>query len=338
MTFRSLFKKLLLINTFLLSCIALPAQVMWNLKGGLMQATEHHVDEILDKHRLNWMAGLEIEIPLSQKLNLETGLRYKNETLCLTHYYHYYHWTSDDDHDNHLELPLRLAYKQKLGENFSIHAGIGPYIATSLKKAEVDEINTIRVGIEPSIALNWKCLSLGLTYNNPCFYKGYKKELDDSKLKYKENSGLMLTLGIRFGSDKWKYVGTGLAAVATVGAAVGSVYAASQGDYSGSSYSSSSYSSSSDYSSSSSSNYDNGSKSQAASGNNKKMSEVVNKNTDSNTYSKNETLLINMSINRKDYDKNRKDHIQDEMKKIRTKWEQKGYKMYHSKWEDWNGE
>lgn len=212
-----------------------------------MQATEHHVDEILDKHRLNWMAGLEIEIPLSQKLNLETGLRYKNETLCLTHYYH---GTSDDDHDNHLELPLRLAYKQKLGENFSIHAGIGPYIATSLKKAEVDEINTIRVGIEPSIALNWKCLSLGLTYNNPCFYKGYKKELDDSKLKYKENSGLMLTLGIRFGSDKWKYVGTGLAAVATVGAAVGSVYAASQGNYSGSSYSGSSYSSSgSNYSS-----------------------------------------------------------------------------------------
>lgn len=225
MTYRNSITKVFFISTFLLSCIALPAQVMWNFKGGIMPITAQHVDKD-DEYRLNWMAGLEIEIPLSKMLNLETGLRYKNEVLCFGEY-------DDNDVTNHLELPVRLTYKQKLGNNLSLHTGIGPY---------VDAI-TLVSGIEPSIVVNWKSLSFGVTYNNPCFYKGgYNGDI-------KINSGLMLTLGIRFHSRAWKYIGPGLLAA---GAVAGTVYAATQGNNSDSNYSqnSSSYSNYSDYSSS----------------------------------------------------------------------------------------
>lgn len=238
---RSLFKKVFFISTFLLSCIALPAQVMWNLKGGLMPTAAHHVPSYKDSEsRLNWMAGIEMEIPLSQKFNLETGLRYKNEALC---YYHSHAHVDERHTENHLELPVRLAYKYKLGNNLSLRAGVGPYLGVAMGES-------LKVGIEPSVAVDWKCLSLGLTYNHPYYFESGK---------HKANSGLMLTVGFRFRSDKWKYVGAGLLAA---GAVAGTVYAATQGDYSGSSYipSSSSYPGSSVSSSSiSSSNSDNSS-------------------------------------------------------------------------------
>jgi hypothetical protein len=116
------------------------AQVMWNLKGGIMQRSVYdnslylrnviyHGDHELEK-RIDWMAGLEMEIPLSNILNLETGLRYRN------HYSLAYPF--DNNHNdyrvakNHLELPLRLTYKQPLGEHFSLHVGVGPYASYAL--------------------------------------------------------------------------------------------------------------------------------------------------------------------------------------------------------------
>lgn len=237
MTCRGLFKKVFFISTFVLSCIALPAQVMWNLKGGIMPTEISDGGE--SEQALNWMAGLEIEFPLSQKLNIETGLRYKNA------------WESDNRYDeidcqSHFEIPVRLAYKHKFRDNLSLHAGVGPYLGYVLHE---DGGSNPEVGIEPSVAINWKCLSIGVTYTNSCF--GDKKD-------YKKYSGPMLTVGVRLGSDKMKYVGAGLLAA---GAVAGTIYAATQGDYSGSSYiPSSSYPSSSNSSTSSSpSNSDNSS-------------------------------------------------------------------------------
>ena len=229
------------------------SQVMWNLKGGLMQRSYYdnslywgnvifHGDDELEK-RIDWMAGLEMEIPLSNMLNLETGLRYRN------HYSLVY--PDEEDHGDyrvakdHLELPLRLTYKQPLGEHFSPHVGVGPYASYALG----DDFggkrnNNLQVGLEPSVAINWACLSLGATYNIPCFYKGYKDE---------NKPVVMATLGIRFKSHVWKYVGATLLAIASVGTAAAAVWPSNDGY---SSYSSGSYSpsySSSSYNSSSSS-------------------------------------------------------------------------------------
>ena len=229
------------------------SQVMWNLKGGLMQRSYYdnslywgnvifHGDDELEK-RIDWMAGLEMEIPLSNMLNLETGLRYRN------HYSLVY--PDEEDHGDyrvakdHLELPLRLTYKQPLGEHFSLHVGVGPYASYALG----DDFggkrnNNLQVGLEPSVAINWACLSLGATYNIPCFYKGYKDE---------NKPVVMATLGIRFKSHVWKYVGATLLAIASVGTAAAAVWPSNDGY---SSYSSGSYSpsySSSSYNSSSSS-------------------------------------------------------------------------------------
>lgn len=212
----------------LLCALAMPikAQVMWNIKGGIMQRsfydehTFYQDDDTRDK-RIDWMAGIELEIPLSRKLNIETGLRYRDHLSLIYTEDEYYPCVATP----HLELPLRLAYKQPLGKLFSLHAGIGPYASYLFGGgAHIGDDkwnNKLQVGLEPSIAINWACLSLGTTYNIPCLYKGYTDE---------NKPAIMLTLGIRFKSKAWKYIGAGLAAVATVGAAAGMVLSASNSD------------------------------------------------------------------------------------------------------------
>lgn len=218
---------------------------MWNLKGGIMQCHYYENESAFQSDysgkRIDWMAGLEMEIPLGRWLNIETGARYKK------------HYAVNEEYDDfncrqQLEVPLRLAYKQPLGRFFSLHAGVGPYGSWAIgNKCGWDFKDNVVAGLEPSIAINWKCLSLGATYNIPCFYEGYK---DINK------PVVMATLGIRFESKVWKYVGIGLLAVATVGTAVGAVLPAfSNNNYSSRSSSYNSYGSSESYSGASSSSY-----------------------------------------------------------------------------------
>ena len=66
--------------------------------------------------------------------------------------------------------------------------------------------------------------------------------------------------------------------------------------------------------------------------------EASYKNRDSNSYSNYESQLIKMNTyHESQYDDNQRRSIQQKMKNIRTKWESKGYKMFHSQWEDWDG-
>lgn len=239
---------------WLLVVLLLPvnAQVMWNLKGGWMnrevQISEHgYKDYIEKKNKPDWMAGLELEIPLNEKLDLQTGLRYKNHNVLFFNMYDYKYHTEEgcDEAKTIFELPLRLTYKQQLGRHFSLHAGIGPYVSViadgweSKPWRETEWSDFVHVGLEPSVAINWACFSLGATYNMPCFYKGYKDE---------NKPVVMATLGIRFRSNVWKYVGAVLLSIATVGTAAAAVWPtgnnsdsySSYGSYSGSSFSNSS--------------------------------------------------------------------------------------------------
>ena len=67
-------------------------------------------------------------------------------------------------------------------------------------------------------------------------------------------------------------------------------------------------------------------------------SEVQSKNRDSNTYSSYESQLIKMNTYwESQYNDSQRRSIQQNMKKIRTKWETRGFQMFHSQWEDWDG-
>lgn len=66
--------------------------------------------------------------------------------------------------------------------------------------------------------------------------------------------------------------------------------------------------------------------------------EASNKNRDSNSYSNYESQLVKMNTyHESQYDDSQRRSIQQKMKSIRKKWESKGYKMFHSQWEDWDG-
>lgn len=303
-------KKISIFILFLVVTYAFPisAQVTWNLKGGIMQRSFYQYDPwIVDNERekrIDWMAGLELEIPLSSRLNLETGLRYRN---------HYSVVLPDDDrkHDwdgatAHIELPLRLTYKQSLGEHFSLHAGIGPYASYAAGDDFGDKWNNnLQVGLEPSIAINWACLSLGATYNVPCFYKGFKDE---------NKPVVMATLGIRFKSHVWKYVGATLLAIATVGAAAAAVWPTNDGY---SSYSSGSYSPS--YSNSS---YSSSSSSSSSGGGN--ISEQQNYNTDKTTWESYDSMLSAHFFGGRPATGSEVQQWQKKMKDLRAKWKARG--------------
>lgn len=309
-------KKNLAIVGFLLLTSVANAQVMWNLKGGIARRTDSYVGGVgrkLEVYKgdktIDWMADLEAEIPLNSMLNIETGLRYRNYNTMVI--------KENNGYDEpiyattHFELPLRLTYKQQMGKYFSLHAGIGPYASYAIGDDLGEKWNNnLQVGLEPSVAINWACLSLGATYNIPCFYKGYKDE---------NKPAVMLTLGIRFKSHVWKYVGATLLSIVTVGAAASSAWsAANSSSYNSSSYSPS-YSSSSYGSSSSSSSSGGGS-----------LSDQQSYNSDKRTYANYDSMLSSHFDGSRSATASEVKQWQQAMKNLRTKWSSKGKSFIQS--------
>ena len=333
-------KKGLTIVGFLLLPSVADAQVMWNLKGSWMNRQvylDHYDDgDELTKHtRPDWTVGLELEIPLSEKLNLETGLRWKNHNVFINKEYEFeaygkpYTVNKTFGARQLAEIPLRLTYKQQLGRNSSLHLGIGPYASyildggweyyenentysKSSRDAEWRDSKwneNLHVGLEPSVVINWACLSLGATYNIPCFYKGYKDE---------NKPIIMATLGIRFKSSAWKYVGATLLTIATVGGAAASAWSSAveaNQNYSSGSYGSSSYSSGSN--SSSGGNYETMYRKWEKQAQNAYNS-LAGHSGGTVTYQKNKQLLRD---------------AQNEMKKWREKARKAGIMIPQSEWE-----
>ena len=66
--------------------------------------------------------------------------------------------------------------------------------------------------------------------------------------------------------------------------------------------------------------------------------DAVYKNSDSRVYSDWETQLIKMEVYyERDYSDSNRRYIQEQMVQIRRKWEDRGFKMYKSEWETWDG-
>lgn len=211
-------------------------QVMYNLRGGIMPGTVHtdmEHDEDATESRIDWMIGFELEIPIAKNWNIETGLRYKQKSFVAYKDYDFgSYWYNEDYLAKHpeedfnkrlyhtylnasiLELPIRATYKFHLNDNFSFHLGFGPYASFNLTGKPFDagmpfESSALSVGIEPSVALYYKNVSIGAIYNNPIFFQRHK-ELDSNRF--------MITVGFRFGNKVWNSIGRGLSKAEESGA------------------------------------------------------------------------------------------------------------------------
>lgn len=131
------------------------------------------------------------------------------------------------------------------------------------------------------------------------------------------------TLRGQIRAEKWMAISSALQNMSSSLAATANQY----NSYNNAGYSNSTYNSSSGSSSTSAN---------SKTGHN--MSEVQLKNTDSRTYSHDESLLIKMNTYMEtQYNDNERRNIQQRMKRIRAKWENRGFQFYHSPWEDWDG-
>lgn len=63
----------------------------------------------------------------------------------------------------------------------------------------------------------------------------------------------------------------------------------------------------------------------------------VNKSRDARTYSDLESQLIKMNTYYNTYNDSQRRSIQSQMRSIRQKWESRGFRMFHSSWEEWDG-
>lgn len=297
----------------LLLSLSCNAQIMWNIKGGIMPVS--YRDGYDDNTTVDWMAGLEMEIPLSSKLNLETGLRYKHHNaFSINQYFGDYDEYYRSKSVSHLELPLRVTYKYPLNENFMLRAGMGPYASYSVgSEMGHDWNNSLVVGLEPAVAVDWKALSIGFSYNLPCFYKGYKDE---------NNNSIMFTVGIRFGSDVWESIGNGIVRFDDAMRRSGTYDAIeSMSSNAGTSI----YQPTSSWNNETSPTSVSGSTNESSTnGNGYNLNEEHNYNTDKQTWSNYDSMLSQHFYGTLSATRNDVRQWQQKMKELRKKWETKG--------------
>lgn len=208
----------LLLCFFVFSANTLLSQTKWILKGGgnYDTWTVDKWDESMKKPA--WMVELGIETPLRKYDDtwmFETGIRYTNRYAQI--------WEDEnmrdmiiDDKCHHVAIPLKIGYNLPIG-NSQLRLSVGPntsYLIDKDAHSDYDNRNGFRVGIEPSLSINYKALQIGVSYDIPV-YKGYKNE---------NKNNLMITLGVRFSSKAWAGIGTGLLAVGAVAGGIAAAY------------------------------------------------------------------------------------------------------------------
>lgn len=311
-----------------------PGTLLMNLKvGGMFWKRTDPYDE---KHSsTDILAGIGMEIPISRKLNIETGLRWKYgyALLDLDNVPFAYSNDKTAEQIHWLELPVRLSYKWQLKNNLSLHLGAGPYVSMPIAYSFQGDDSFIKdepkgklnIGIEPAVVLYWGQFNIGAHYNIP-IHKGYHDGY---------NNRVELTLGIRFKTKAFERFAESASRWDTDGITNALVQGAQTLNQMQSTLGGNSNGASNQYGSTS---YNTRSQDSGKETTRHTASEVLAKNTDSNTYDDYEKQLINMNIYwESQYNDRQRKSIQQSMKKIRTKWESRGFKMRDSEWEHWNG-
>lgn len=273
----------------------------------------------------NIFAGMDIQFSLGDKFYLETGINYrrapfaeKGEWIDSSEPYRYVNL--ENEFNDWLSLPFRFGYRLHLNDENSFEFGIGPYVSYAFKSFENSPIN---VGISPVVTYKHRALSLSLRYETPVIYDGLKNYF---------NNQFAFTIGVNFNgrSPNWDNIARGLEMAGGVMGGVSSAMYGTSSTYTGSSdYS---YNGDSSYGSSTGSGSSSNTRNETSGGKaGLSSSELIARNNDHTTYGKIESNLIK-ALNGDDNGTSVSEY-RSRMRRLRTKWEKKGYGWTKSKYE-----
>lgn len=205
----------MIIGVAMLMGINAAAQVNWQFQIGGMYSKKYGESLSEKRGSVELSGAILLQIPVKQQFFIETGLGWRNKLVlsqaedC----------KFDPDNSNYkdfegyianfLELPIKAGYKLQLNEKNAIDFGFGPYLSLAFNKPEYFNKSSFSAGLNASVAFRHRCMSFGVSWQNPIFKNG----LND----YHKNS-VMVTIGINFKGRKpnWDKIMDGLSVAGAV--------------------------------------------------------------------------------------------------------------------------
>lgn len=205
----------MIIGVAMLMGINAAAQVNWQFQIGGMYSKKYGESLSEKRGSVELSGAILLQIPVKQQFFIETGLGWRNK-LVLSQAEDY---KFDPDNSNYkdfegyianfLELPIKAGYKLQLNEKNAIDFGFGPYLSLAFNKPEYFNKSSFSAGLNASVAFRHRCMSFGVSWQNPIFKNG----LND----YHRNS-VTVTIGINFKGRKpnWDKIMDGLSVAGAV--------------------------------------------------------------------------------------------------------------------------
>ena len=205
----------MIIGVAMLMGINAAAQVNWQFQIGGMYSKKYGESLSEKRGSVELSGAILLQIPVKQQFFIETGLGWRNKLVlsqaedC----------KFDPDNSNYkdfegyianfLELPIKAGYKLQLNEKNAIDFGFGPYLSLAFNKPECFNNSSFSAGLNASVAFRHRCMSFGVSWQNPIFKNG----LND----YHRNS-VTVTIGINFKGRKpnWDKIMDGLSIAGAV--------------------------------------------------------------------------------------------------------------------------
>lgn len=175
-------------------------------------------------------AGIYLQVPVSKSLPIfiETGLGYRNKFVfqvekgykfnkqeIMSDVYEYDHGVYNDGwyeynfseishaichgkygipyRGNYLELPIKCGYQLKINDSNSIVFGFGPYLSFCTEIGSLGYSSPLSVGLAASASFRHRCMSFGVSFQNPVFFNGLRNHYSNS---------LNITIGINIKGRK----------------------------------------------------------------------------------------------------------------------------------------
>lgn len=268
--------------------------------------------------------GVLVQVPVDiadKPLFIETGLQWMQRPIR----FQTVHYSRNIIDSDFLELPVKIGYSKKFNEKNSLEFAFGAYVNYRLGSSSTETIkNRYELGISPAITFKHRAISLGISYRNPVFYKGYQ---DDFKNIFNFN------IGINFSSINWGAIGNVLSKAGDVMTTASDALQSNSGSLSVDVQPSSSYT---DISSpSNNQNTSKGSTSSRTANDKNAKWLTANYQSSKRTYSDYESQLIKMKTYPNTYNDSQRKHIQSKMKEIRNKITSHGGACSQSNMETW---
>lgn len=206
----------MIIGVAMLTGINAAAQVNWQFQIGGMYSKKYGIGGLGEKSGCVELSGaILLQIPVKQQFFIETGLGWRRKLVlsqaedCKFDPDNYNYKDFDSDFADFLELPIKAGYKLQLNEKNAFDFGFGPYLSLAFNKPECFNNSSFSAGLNASVAFRHRCMSFGVSWQNPIFKNGFND--------YYKNS-VMVTIGINFKGRKpnWDKIMDGLSVAGAV--------------------------------------------------------------------------------------------------------------------------